>query len=126
MNKQVATQFSEAIMERIDIIENVIAQHLGIEMDLVPSVEGRYDYVVYLNEKGDASKKVLTSHPILAQMFKDAKVYLRCWDCIQNKHAIAFDVKIMYDHNFRGGSNGTELMMFAIDTETNKVFNIQK
>ena len=126
MNKQEATKFSEAIMERIDIIENVLAQHLGIAMDLVPSVEGRYDYAVYLNEKGDGSKKALTCNPILAQMFKDAKIYLRCWDFIQNEHAISFDVKIMYDHNFRGGSNGTDLMMFAIDTDTNKVFNIQK
>lgn len=125
MNKQEATQFSEAIMERIDIVENIIAQHLGIEMDLVPSVEGRYDYAVYLNEKGDASKKVLTSHPLLAQMFKDSKVYLRCWDC-REEGLVGFDVKIMYDHNFRGGSNGTELMMFGLDLKTGKVVNIQK
>lgn len=126
MNKQEAIQFSELVMKHIDTIQKVVKKHLGIEVELTPEVSGTYDCAVYLNEKGEVSKKVLTSHPLLAQMFKDAKVYLRCWNCIEKDNAILFDVKIMYDHNYRAGSNGTELMMFAIAITTGKVFNIQK
>lgn len=107
-------------------VKNLISRHLGIEVDLEVEVTSNWSgWSVRLIEVGDASTKVVTSTPLLAQLFKQSKLEIQvgykeeCTDAW-------FRVMIYYDHNFGHGSNGHDLMTFCMDINTCDVTDIKK
>lgn len=125
MTQEKANELVSKLTANMDVIKSVIKNNLGLVMDFEPVIMGRYDKYVNLNEVGNASTEHLTHSPLLAQMFKKAQVYLRCWMSEDEKGATCL-VMICYDHAYRGGSNGLELMSFDIDLIEGNVIYIDK
>ncbi len=126
MKKELANEFVSKIEANIKAIESVIKENLGIEIPMRVVTSGRENINVKIEEfESEESKKVLTSHPLLRQMFSDSVIVVRAW-YNEEKNLGSFLVDIFYEHNFGRGSNGTELLMFNMDMATGKVTAIKK
>ena len=126
MKKELVNEFVSKLEANMKAIENVIKENLGVEIQTRVVTSGRNDITVTVEEfESEESKKVLTSHPLLRQMFKDSAIVARAW-YNEEKNLGSFLVQIFYEHNFGGGSNGTELLKFDMDMATGKVTAIRK
>ena len=64
----------------------------------------------------------MTATPLLRQLFSNASLRVECWDC---EDQFVFGIALYYDHNYKGGSNGHDLMAVSIMKTTGEVI-IQK
>lgn len=125
MKKELVNEFVSKLEANMKSIEKVIKENLGVDIKMRIVTSGRYDINVKLEEfESDVSTKVLTSHPLLRQLFKESCIVLRAWP--NEGNICTFLVEVCYEHNFRGGSNGHDLMMFDMDLTTGKVIEICK
>ena len=125
MTQEKANELVSKLTANIDVIKSVIKSNLGLLMDFEPVIYGKYDKYVNLNEIGNASTEHLTHSPLLAQMFKKAQIQIRCF-MEDDGISACLSVHISYDHSYRGGSNGRELMIFNMDLAEGEVLYIDK
>ena len=126
MTKELATEFVSILEANMETIKSVLKENLNLDINLRIVVFGIRDSYVSLEEfECGESKKVLTSHPLLRQMFKDSQIDIRCWYFKEDGMA-SFTVRIFYEHAFTGGSNGLEIMGFDLNLETGEVTGLRK
>ena len=108
-------------------VKNLIALHLGVEVEfkVVVNYYPWSGWSIHLNEVGETTTKMLTSTPLLAQLFKQSKLEVQVGYNEEYNEAW-FRVMIGYDHNFGHGSNGHELMVIIINPYTCEVIEICK
>ena len=108
-------------------VSKLINKHLGVEIDL--KMETSFypwnGWHVALMETGDATTKILTSTPLLSQLFKKSKLEVQV-GYNEEHHEAWFRVMIGYDHNFGRGSNGNELMVIIVNPETFEIIELRK
>lgn len=126
MKKELVNEFVSKLEANMESIKKVIKDNLGVDVNLRVVSSGRNEINVNLEEfECEESKKVLTSHPLLQQMFKDSEIVVRCW-YKEDLNIASFLIQIFYEHNYGGGSNGTELMAFEMSLEDGEVKKIRK
>ena len=97
----------------IDIVRSELGMHVTFEIsaDYYPWSQ----WVILLFETSDTSAKQLTYTPLLKQMFIDAKMSVRVW--FDGKDNFVFKFKMVYKHNFNGGTNSVDIMTIKINGE---------
>ena len=114
-------KFIEAVKANLDVVSKVLSEQLGITGKPFITVKKYRSGEEYVSiEEDEETTRQLTSTPLLRQMFKKAGLYIRCWGNDDDPE-IVFGVNVYYDHYYSAGSNGVELMVFSINTETGKV-----
>ena len=126
MEKELVNEFVSKLEANMESIKKVFKENLGIEINTRVVTSGRYDIYVKIEEfESDETTKVLTSHPLLRQMFKKSQIEARAW-YDKEENTATFLVHIFYEHNFTGGSNGVELMRFEMNLATGEVIALKK
>ena len=126
MKKELVNEFVSKLEASMESIKKVIKENLGVDVNLRVVTSGRNEINVTLEEfESEESKKVLTSHPLLQQMFKDSQIVIRCW-YKEDLTVASFLIQIFYEHNYGGGSNGTELMSFEMSLEDGEILKVRK
>lgn len=101
---------------------------MGVKVDLVFNV-GYASYCGYYINTVDASHDVdkkMRCNPLLQQLFSNAELRVETFPNDENEAVgVYFNVGVAYKHNFRGGSNGHDLMGVCID-ENGEVIRILK
>ena len=114
-------KFIEAVKANLDVVSKVLSEQLGITGKPFMTVKKYRSGEEYVSiEEDEETTRQLTSTPLLRQMFKKAGLYIRCWGSDDDPE-IVFGVNVNYDHYYSAGSNGVELMMFSLNTETGEV-----
>ena len=100
-------------------VEKALKEHLGVDTCLEFEVKqnGLRCYITGRDSLSDVYEQ-MTATPLLRQLFEMACLSIQVWD-VDNE--VVFSVAIDYQHNFRGGSNGHDLMIVGINKETGKV-----
>lgn len=107
-------------------VENIIAKHLGVKLALQAEVNHYkwYGWSICLVEGGDATARMFTSTPLLAQLFKSAKMEITL-GLNEEENYVWCRVFMRYDHNFEGGSNCHDVMTFAMNPETFETIEVR-
>lgn len=107
-------------------LKAILKYNLEYEGELVTWVKpyGSHANDVYVRMSGPATAMV-TGNKLLRQMFKDATLVIDLGiteDTEAEERVIAGWVRIEYDHSFRPGSNGTDLMRFSICLDDGTIY----
>jgi len=123
MDSKKKDELVEVLNGYLETINSTVEKELGVKTEFeIVAEESRYarnDWFVSLKEKNnEETTRQLTSTPLLAQLFKKASLWMSLY---MKDNWLCFNVRILYDHNYCGGSNGHRLMYFYIDMFTDEV-----
>ena len=108
MKRELAEQ-TLAIVESHKVeVENIIKEHLGVQTNLRFELL-RGQYIIGVDALSDTYEQ-MTATPLLRQLFKMAELRIDVFRDENDPDWICFAVGISYQHNYRGGSNGHDLM----------------
>lgn len=103
-----------------DRIESIIRERLQVDAEYeVHRCIGYCGCFVRLEESGTATEKVFSSHPLLAQVFDEAKILVEIWPEDEDNEIIA-EVHLGYKRIGCPGTDGCDLLniTFKGDEET--------
>lgn len=100
-------------------LEKAIKEHLGVDTCLEFEVKqnGLRCYITGRDALSDVYEQ-MTATPLLRQLFEMAWLSIQVWDF---DNEVTFGIAIDYQHNFRGGSNGHDLMIVGVRKDTGEV-----
>ncbi len=122
MKKELVNEFVENIESRKDLIKSVIKKELGVDTIFKVNIlkpSHTSEQFVRLIETGNDTTRQMTATPLLSALFSKAHLEISA-DYDKENHSAFFTVNVQYDHNYRAGSNGHDLMGFSIDFDTNE------
>lgn len=98
-------------------LEKAIKNTLGVKVDLVFNVATN-GYIVAHDRLSDVDEK-MRSNSLLKQLFESAELRVDVWPNDEDEElGVCFGVGVSYKHNFRGGSNGHDLMVYCYNGVT--------
>lgn len=129
MKKEYAEKMHEFVNNKCKKnLEKAIKEVLGVKVDLVFNV-GYASYCGYYINIVDACQDVdkkMRSNTLLQQLFSSAELRVETFPNDEDEEiGVYFNVGVSYKHNFRGGSNGHDLMGVCVD-EKGEVTRILK
>lgn len=102
-------------------LENAIKKTLGVKVNLEFDVECLYNgdnYIKVVDTLSDVDEKMRTN-AILKQLFDSAELRVDVWPNEEDEElGVCFGIGVSYKHNFRGGSNGHDLMVYSYNGVT--------
>lgn len=103
-------------------LENAIRYTLGVKVDLkfevIPVYSGRSSEIICKDTLSDVDAK-MRSNKILKQLFDSAELRINVWpNDEEDGLGVVFNIGVSYKHNFNGGSNGHDLMVYSYDGVT--------
>lgn len=104
-------------------LEKAIKKTLGVKVNLEFNIDRLYNgdnYIKVVDTLSDVDEK-MRANAILKQLFDSAELRVDVWP-IQNDEgetlAVSFNIGVSYKHNFHGGNNGHDLMVYCYDRIT--------
>lgn len=102
-------------------LEKAIYKTLGVKVNLVFELYSTghersdircYDTLSNVDEK-------MRSNPLLRQLFSKAELRVDVWPNDEDEElGVCFNIAVAYKHNFHGGSNGHDLMVYCYNGVT--------
>ena len=124
MKKELAHEFVGYINHYMPTIEQTVYTHLGVrtKFDILQSQYQHYRSEVFisLHEDGKETTLALTANQLLSQLFESARLEIECGFNSQSQTGV-FNVSVNYEHHYRHGRNGHEVMRFYIHFKTGEI-----
>lgn len=102
-------------------LENAIKKTIGVKVNLEFNVERLYNgdnYIKVVDTLSDVDEK-MRANAILKQLFDSAESRVDVWPSDEDDElGVCFGIGVSYKHNFRGGSNGHDLMVYSYNGVT--------
>ena len=102
-------------------LEKAIKNTLGVKVNLEFNVERLYNgdnYIKVVDTLSDVDEK-MRANAILKQLFDSAELRVNVWPNDENEElGVCFNIGVSYKHNFHGGSNGHDLMVYCYNGVT--------
>ena len=102
-------------------LEKAIKKTLGVKVNLEFNVERLYNgdnYIKVVDTLSDVDEK-MRANAILKQLFDSAELRVDVWPSDEDEElGVCFGIGVSYKHNFRGGSNGHDLMVYSYNGVT--------
>ena len=102
-------------------LEKAIKKTLGVKVNLEFNVDRLYNgdnYIKVVDTLSDVDEK-MRANAILKQLFESATLRVDVWSNDEDEEiGVCFSIGVSYKHNFRGGSNGHDLMVYSYNGVT--------
>lgn len=102
-------------------LEKAIKKTLGVKVNLEFNVESLYNgdsYIKVVDTLSDVDEK-MRANAILKQLFDSAELRVDVWPNDEDEElGVCFNIGVSYKHNFHGGSNGHDLMVYCYNGAT--------
>ena len=102
-------------------LEKAIKKTLGVNVNLEFNVDRLYNgdnYIKVVDTLSDVDEK-MRANAILKQLFDSAELIVDVWPSDEDEElGVCFGIGVSYKHNFRGGSNGHDLMVYSYNGVT--------
>lgn len=102
-------------------LEKAIKKTLGVKVNLEFNVDRLYNgdnYIKVVDTLSDVDEK-MRANAILKQLFDSAELRVDVWPSDEDEElGVCFGIGVSYKHNFRGGSNGHDLMAYSYNGVT--------
>ena len=102
-------------------LEKAIKKTLGVKVNLEFNVERLYNldsYIKVVDTLSDVNEK-MRANAILKQLFDSAELRVDVWPNDEDEElGVCFNIGVSYKHNFHGGSNGHDLMVYCYNGVT--------
>lgn len=102
-------------------LEKAIKKTLGVKVNLEFNVERLYNgdnYIKVVDTLSDVDDK-MRANAILKQLFDSAELRVDVWPNDEDEElGVCFNIGVSYKHNFHGGSNGHDLMVYCYNGVT--------
>ena len=102
-------------------LENAIKKTLGVKVNLEFNVERLYNgdnYIKVVDTLSDVDEK-MRANAILKQLFDSAELRVDVWPNDEDEELrVCFNIWVSYKHNFHGGQNGHDLMVYSYNGVT--------
>lgn len=102
-------------------LEKAIKETLGVNVNLEFNVDRLYNgdnYIKVVDTLTDVDEK-MRANAILKQLFDSAELRVDVWPNDEGEElGVCFGIGVSYKHNFRGGSNGHDLMVYSYNGVT--------
>lgn len=102
-------------------LEKAIKKTLGVKVNLEFNVDRLYNgdnYIKVVDTLTDVDEK-MRANAILKQLFDSAELRVDVWPNDEDEElGVCFGIGVSYKHNFRGGSNGHDLMVYSYNGVT--------
>lgn len=102
-------------------LEKAIKKTLGVKVNLEFNVERLYNgdsYIKVVDTLSDVNEK-MRANAILKQLFDSAELRVDVWPNDEDEElGVCFNIGVSYKHNFHGGSNGHDLMVYSYNGVT--------
>ena len=98
-------------------VEKAIKDTIGVTVDLHFKLEEcrMYGYRISCYDMGNDMNEQMTATPLLKQLFSMAQLRVDVWADDEAPMAIFFNIGVSYIHNYKGGSNGHDLMSICMN-----------
>ena len=102
-------------------LEKAIKKTLGVKVNLEFNVERLYNgdnYIKVVDTLSDVDEK-MRANAILKQLFDSAELRVDVWSNDEDEElGVCFNIGVSYKHNFHGGNNGHDLMVYSYNGVT--------
>lgn len=102
-------------------LEKAIKKTLGVKVNLEFNVDRLYNgdnYIKVVDTLSDVDEK-MRANAILKQLFDSAELRVDVWPNDEDEElGVCFNIGVSYKHNFHGGSNGHDLMVYCYNGVT--------
>lgn len=102
-------------------LEKAIKKTLGVKVNLEFNVERLYNgdnYIEVVDTLSDVDEK-MRANAILKQLFDSAELRVDVWPNDEDEElGVCFNIGVSYKHNFHGGQNGHDLMVYSYNGVT--------
>lgn len=102
-------------------LEKAIKKTLGVKVNLEFNVERLYNgdnYIKVVDTLSDVDEK-MRANAILKQLFDSAELRVDVWPNDEDEElGVCFNIGVSYKHNFHGGQNGHDLMVYSYNGVT--------
>lgn len=102
-------------------LEKAIKKTLGVKVNLEFNVELLYNgdsFIKVVDTLSDVDEK-MRANAILKQLFDSAELRVDVWPNDEDEElGVCFNIGVSYKHNFHGGSNGHDLMVYCYNGVT--------
>jgi len=102
-------------------LEKAIKKTLGVKVNLEFNVERLYNgdnYIKVVDTLSDVDEK-MRANAILKQLFDSAELRMDVWPNDEDEElGVCFNIGVSYKHNFHGGNNGHDLMVYSYNGVT--------
>ena len=102
-------------------LEKAIKKTIGVKVNLEFNVERLYNgdnYIKVVDTLSDVDEK-MRANAILKQLFDSAELRVDVWPNDEDEElGVCFNIGVSYKHNFHGGSNGHDLMVYCYNGVT--------
>lgn len=117
-NKIVAFIESECKSKLEKAIKKTLGVKVNLEFEVVPTYSGRRRKIMAKDTLSDVDEK-MRSNAILKQLFDSAELRMDVWPNDEDEElGVCFNIGVSYKHNFHGGSNGYDLMVYSYNGVT--------
>ena len=102
-------------------LEKAIKKTLGVKVNLEFNVDRLYNgdnYIKVVDTLSDVDEK-MRANAILKQLFESATLRVDVWPNDEDEElGVCFNIGVSYKHNFHGGFNGHDLMVYSYNGVT--------
>lgn len=122
---EIVSHFESGMKE---VIIKIINDMLGVkvhDLKIVPDYTPWSGHLIRIEEIGSATAEQLTDTPLLRQMFDKANLWTQATMTDDYPDIVIFRVNISYHHT-RGGSNGLDLLDFALSIPDYDIKKMEK
>lgn len=102
-------------------LEKAIKKTLGVKVNLEFNVDRLYNgdnYIKVVDTLSDVDEK-MRANAILKQLFDSAELRVDVWPNDEDEElGVCFNIGVSYKHNFHGGCNGHDLMVYSYNGVT--------
>lgn len=102
-------------------LEKAIKNTLGVKVNLEFSVKcfrNGDNYIEVVDTLSDVDEK-MRANAILKQLFDSAELRVDVWPNDEDEElGVCFNIGVSYKHNFHGGQNGHDLMVYSYNGVT--------
>lgn len=117
-NKIVAFIESECKSKLEKAIKKTIGVKVNLEFEVVPTYSGRSSEIMAKDTLSDVDEK-MRANAILKQLFESATLRVDVWPNDEDEElGVCFNIGVSYKHNFHGGFNGHDLMVYSYNGVT--------
>lgn len=117
-NKIVAFIESECKSRLEKAIKKTLGVNVNLEFDVIPTYSGRSSEIICKDTLSDVDDK-MRANAMLKQLFASAELQVGVWPNDEDEElGVCFDIRVSYKHNFNGGSNGHDLMVYCYNGVT--------